>query len=37
MKKAAKFLMPLILGLAILASIGWYLFLYDRDFTRDTL
>lgn len=37
MKKAAKFLMPLIMGLAILASIGWYLFLYDRDFTRDTL
>ena len=37
MKKAAKFLMPLILGLTILASIGWYLFIYDRDFTRDTL
>ena len=37
MKKAAKFLMPLILGLLILASIFWYLFIYDRDFTRDTL
>ncbi len=37
MKKAAKFLMPLILGVLILASIVWYLFVYDRDFTRDTL
>ena len=37
MKKAAKFLMPLILGLLILASIFWYLFIYDRAFTRDTL
>ena len=37
MKKAAKFLMPLILGLLIIASILWYLFIYDRAFTRDTL
>ena len=37
MKKAAKLLMPIILGLLILASIVWYLFIYDRDFTRDTL
>ena len=37
MKKAAKFLMPLMLGLLILASIVWYLFIYDRAFTRDTL
>ena len=37
MKKAAKFLMPLVLGLLILSSIVWYLFIYDRDFTRDTL
>jgi len=37
MKKAAKFLMPLMLGILILASIVWYLFVYDRDFTRDTL
>lgn len=37
MKKAAKFLMPLMLGLLILASIFWYLFIYDRAFTRDTL
>lgn len=37
MKKAAKLLMPIILGLLILASIVWYLFVYDRAFTRDTL
>ena len=37
MKKAAKFLMPLILGLLIIASVFWYLFIYDRAFTRDTL
>jgi len=37
MKKAAKLLMPLILGLLIVASIVWYLFIYDRAFTRDTL
>ena len=37
MKKAAKFLIPLILGLLIIASIFWYLFIYDRAFTRDTL
>lgn len=37
MKKTAKFLLPLLLGLLIIASIGWYLFVYDRAFTRDTL
>ncbi len=37
MKKAAKFLVPLLLGLLILASIFWYLFMYDRAFTRDVL
>lgn len=37
MKKAAKFLMPMILGTMIVASIFWYLFIYDRAFTRDTL
>ena len=37
MKKAAKFLVPVILGAVILASIVWYLFAYDRAFTRDTL
>lgn len=37
MKKAAKLLVPILLGVLILASILWYLFAYDRDFTRDTL
>lgn len=37
MKKATRILVPLILGLFICASIVWYLFIYDRDFTRDTL
>lgn len=37
MKKTAKFLASLTLGLLILASIVWYLFMYDRAFTRDTL
>lgn len=37
MKKAAKFLIPLMLGVLIIASVFWYLFIYDRAFTRDTL
>ena len=37
MKKIAKFLVPLILTALILLSIFWYLFIYDRTFTRDTL
>ena len=37
MKKAVKFLVPLLLGALIIASIVWYLFIYDRAFTRDTL
>ena len=37
MKKTLKFLVPLALGLLIIDSIIWYLFIYDRDFTRDTL
>lgn len=37
MKKITRFLVPLLMGLLILASIVWYLFIYDRDFTRDTL
>lgn len=37
MKKATKFLVPLLLGLVILGSIFWYLFIYDRGFTRDML
>lgn len=37
MKKAARILVPLLLAIFILVSIVWYLFVYDRDFTRDTL
>ncbi len=37
MKKFLRFLVPLLLAVLIVASIGWYLFVYDRDFTRDFL
>ena len=37
MKKFIHFLVPLLLALVIIASIGWYLFVYDRNFTRDML
>ena len=37
MKKFFHFLMPLLLAVVIIASCIWYLFVYDRDFTRDTL
>ena len=37
MKKTVKFLVSLMLGLLIISSIAWYLFSYDRAFTRDTL
>jgi len=37
MKKFFKVVIPIILVFVILACIGWYLFIYDRDFTRDML
>ena len=37
MKKFFRIFIPIILVLAIIACIGWYLFIYDRDFTRDML
>lgn len=37
MKKLFKIIVPLVLVIAIIASIGWYLFVYDRNFTRDML
>ncbi len=37
MKKAIRVLIPLILILAIVVCTGWYLFIYDREFTRDML
>ena len=37
MKKVFKIIVPTILVIGIIASIGWYLFVYDRDLTRDVL
>ena len=37
MKKLIRFLVPLLLICVVLFSIGWYLFVYDRNFTRDML
>lgn len=37
MKKATKVLISTLLALLIILSIVWYLFVYDRTFTRDTL
>ena len=37
MKRTLKRLIPLTLAILIIASIGWYLFVYDREFTRDML
>ena len=37
MNKLTRFLVPLLLIVLIIVSIGWYLFVYDRDFTRDML
>lgn len=37
MKKTLRVLLPIILALAIVICSGWYLFIYDREFTRDVL
>lgn len=37
MKKLLRILVPLLLVVLILASVWWYLFMYDRAFTRDVL
>ena len=37
MKLFLKRCVPFFLALGILASIGWYLLVYDREFTRDML
>lgn len=37
MKKLTRFLVPLLLILVIIVSVVWYLFVYDRAFTRDFL
>lgn len=37
MKNSSKRLVPILLALLIIASLVWYCFVYDRDFTRDML
>lgn len=37
MKKVFKIIVPVLMVLLILASLIWYGFVYDRDFTRDLL
>ena len=37
MKKAFKIFVPILLAAAIILGVAWYLFIYDRDFTRDML
>lgn len=37
MNRMLKRIVPILMVIAILACIGWYLFVYDRTFTRDML
>lgn len=37
MNKFIKFIVPFLMAVLIVASIGWYLFVYDRSFTQDML
>lgn len=37
MGKVVKIAIPILLTIAILFCMGWYLFVYDREFTRDVL
>lgn len=37
MKHSSKRLVPILLALLVIASLVWYCFVYDRDFTRDML
>ena len=37
MKKIMKIIVPLLLAALIIASVGWYLLVYDRSFTQDML
>lgn len=37
MKRAIKILFPILLALAIILCLAWYLLIYDREFTRDVL
>ena len=37
MKDKFKRILPILLAIVVVCSIAWYLFVYDRDFTRDML
>ena len=37
MKHYLKRILPILLAIVVILSIIWYLFIYDRDFTRDML
>ena len=37
MKKTLRIILPILLSLSIIACTVWYLFVYDRGFTRDIL
>ncbi len=37
MKKFFRVVIPLLLAVAVIGSLVWYLFVYDREFTRDIL
>lgn len=37
MKKIVKWILPLVLVVALIASAVWYMFVYDRDTVRDAL
>ena len=37
MKKAFKIIVPILLSFAVLASIAWYLLIYDSSFTQEML
>lgn len=37
MKSSLKRILPILLAILVLCSIVWYLFVYDRNFTRDLL
>ena len=37
MKRALRIIVPLILALAVVGCMAWYLLVYDRDFTKDLL
>lgn len=37
MKRTLKRILPILLVIVVICSIAWYLFVYDREFTRDML